>query len=121
MLGALGVAAPAAAQSLTGLTISSVTLPTAPATPFRRNYPFGNDNRILNPYLLPQTTAQMIRFSGTTANEKQYHSFCNHTEPVLLHNVNKNAACRNVGTDKSSLSVSLTQTEVNRGYVIWHT
>ena len=75
---ALGAAAPAA-QSLTGLTISSVTLPTAPAVTFRARggWTFANNNGILNPYLLPQTTAQTIRFSGVTFAEEEYHSFCN--------------------------------------------
>ncbi len=118
---ALGAAAPAAAQSLTGLTISSVTLPTAPAVTSRNNWPFGNNNRILEPYLLPQTTAQTIRFSGIGFNEEERHSFCNQTAVLILLAVNKNSNCRYLGTGKSSLSVSLTQAEVTRGYVIWHT
>ena len=97
-------------------------------------YPDGTDNEMRSAtgarYLLATTTAQTVYFEGITHVKERQHVFCR--EKVLggnnfqLSNISGQPVgtyrsnCRLVGTSYTSLTVSLSQADIDFGGVVWH-
>ena len=78
------------------------------------------DNSVINPYLLPQTTEQTVQINGVTYGQEDGHYICGRTTVAVLPFLKTASQCRYVGNSRPSLSVSLTQADVNNGGIVWH-
>ena len=122
------------------LSLVSVALGTDPPSPDRRGGTIvtwwinGLDNEMRSAtgdaYLLATTAPQVVRFEGIGSNEEDRHLFCReknigNQEFRLfgffgIPNTIPRSSCRRVGESRSSMTVELSQEEIDFGGVVWH-
>ena len=122
------------------LSLVSVALGTDPPSPDRRGgtivtwWVNGLDNEMRSAtgdsYLLATTAPQVVRFEGIGSNEEDRHVFCREKNignsefrlfgfPAIPNYIPR-SSCRRVGESRSSMTVELSQEEIDFGGVVWH-
>ena len=138
---AAGVAVAVTDDDVPSLSLVSVALGTDPPSPDRRSgtavtpWVNGSDNEMRSAtgdsYLQATTAPQVVHFQGIGSNAEDRHVFCREKNignnqfrlfglPGIPNTVPRNS-CRRVGESRSSLTVELSQAEIDFGGVVWHT
>ena len=137
---AAGVAVAVTDDDAPSLSLVSVALGTDPPSPDRRSgtifvpWVNGADNEMRSAtgasYLQATTAPQVVRFEGIGSNQEDRHVFCreknvgdNSFRLFGLPGVSftqPRGGCRRVGESRSSLTVELSQEEIDFGGVVWH-
>ena len=137
---AAGVAVAVTDDDAPSLSLVSVALGTDPPSPDRRSgttfvpWVNGADNEMRSAtgasYLLATTAPQVVRFEGIGSNQEDQHVFCREKNvgdnSFLLFGLpgvsftQPRGGCRRVGESRSSLTVELSQAEIDFGGVVWH-
>ena len=138
---AAGVAVTVTDDDAPSLSLVSVALGTDPPSPDRRSgtivrpWANGADNELRSAtgdsYLQATTAPQVVRFEGIGSYEEDRHVFCREKNignnqfrlfglPGVVFTQPRDS-CRRVGESRSSLTVELSQAEIDFGGVVWHT